>query len=31
MKQKGLMYVQRFNSEIVNQQLMDCYLKTQTL
>ncbi len=30
MKRKGLIYVQRFNSEIVNQQLMDCYLKTQT-
>jgi len=29
MKRKGLIYVQRFNSEIVNQQLMDCYLKTQ--
>jgi glycosyltransferase involved in cell wall biosynthesis len=28
MKQKGLEYVQKFNNEIVNQQLMDCYLKT---
>lgn len=28
MKEKGLQYVQRFNNEVVNQQLMDCYLKT---
>ncbi|TCC87010.1 glycosyltransferase family 1 protein [Pedobacter frigiditerrae] len=28
MKQKGLEYVQKFNNEIVNKQLMDCYLKT---
>ncbi|RZK52787.1 MAG: glycosyltransferase family 1 protein [Pedobacter sp.] len=28
MKQKGLEYVQKFNNEIVNPQLMDCYLKT---
>lgn len=28
MKEKGLHYVQRFNNEVVNQQLMDCYLKT---
>lgn len=28
MKQKGLQYVQKFNNEIINPQLMDCYLKT---
>lgn len=28
MKQKGYEYVQKFENEIVNQQLMDCYLKT---
>ncbi|WP_316772225.1 glycosyltransferase family 1 protein [Pedobacter frigiditerrae] len=28
MKQKGYEYVQKFDNEIVNQQLMDCYLKT---
>jgi len=28
MKQQGLEYVQKFNNEMVNQQLMDCYLKT---
>lgn len=27
MIEKGLLYVQKFNKEIVNQQLMDCYLK----
>lgn len=28
MKQKGIAYVQKFNNENVNRQLMDCYLKT---
>ena len=28
MKIQGLQYVQRFNNETVNQQLMNCYLKT---
>lgn len=28
MKTKGLQYVQRFNNDIVNEQLMNCYLKT---
>lgn len=28
MKTKGLQYVQRFNNAIVNEQLMNCYLKT---
>jgi glycosyltransferase involved in cell wall biosynthesis len=28
MKEKGYEYVQRFNNEVVNQQMMDCYLKT---
>jgi glycosyltransferase involved in cell wall biosynthesis len=28
MKQEGITYVQRFNSDVVTQQIMDCYLKT---
>jgi glycosyltransferase involved in cell wall biosynthesis len=28
MKEKGMEYVQKFNSEIINQQLINCYLKT---
>ena len=28
MKEKGMAYVQKFNSEVVNQQLIACYLKT---
>lgn len=28
MTEKGLTYVQRFNTEVVTQQIMDCYVKT---